>query len=203
MEFWFLLRRDGYGFFGIRLTYPYKRDRKLEKGELRHELAHIMVLLSEPNPKDVVIDPFAGKGAIPFERATAFPYQEIFAFEKDNQLVRNLKKRLSTKNTIIVQDDALFLKTIQNNSIDKIITDPPWGIYKETQIPLEEFYSKMLQSFFRILKPDGILVILIGQPEIFEKVLKLSLQPFRILSQYNILVSGKKATLYKIKFYKQ
>ncbi|MBI3442502.1 MAG: hypothetical protein HY007_01945 [Candidatus Sungbacteria bacterium] len=84
LEFWFLLRREGYGFFGIRITYPYGAERRPAKGELRKEISHIMSTLSEPQPKDIILDPFAGYGSIPSERGISFPYQKIFAVEYDN-----------------------------------------------------------------------------------------------------------------------
>ena len=92
IEFWFLVRSEGNGFFGMRITYPYYRDAPLEKGELRHQLAHILCLASQPTPLDIFLDPFAGHGAIPLERARLFPYKEIFAVESDAVLVKRLKK---------------------------------------------------------------------------------------------------------------
>ncbi|MCL5016007.1 MAG: methyltransferase domain-containing protein [Patescibacteria group bacterium] len=197
LEFWTLVRREGFGFFGIRITYPYIKEDQREKGELRSEIAYIMSALSEPTPKDTVLDPFAGHGAIPLERARGFPFRKIIAVEKDRRLVFFLKKEMGRdkKKIDAEQGDAFNLK-IKSGAVDKIITDPPWGIYEETDIPLDEFYKKMLSEFLRVLKPGGILILLIGQINVFEKVV-VELGSLQIDKRYPILVSGRKATIYK------
>ena len=172
----------------------------LGKGELRREIAHIMSTLSNPTPKDVVLDPFAGYGAIPLERAQNFPYREIIAIEKDDYLVSRLKQKVRTvkKNINVLRGDALVLSEIKNSSIDKIITDPPWGEYKEIS-NISIFYRDMLREFVRILRPDGVVVILISAKEIFESILQDQFsQIFKIKSKYDILVSGKKAAIYQL-----
>jgi len=201
LEFWLLLRREKYGFFGIRITYPFRDESHREKGELRKEIAYLMNFISKPNPRDVVLDPFAGHGTIPLERAKNFPFKEIIAVDKDDYLLSELKQKLKVftgKIIIVMRGDALNLKEIQNNSIDKIISDPPWGEYKE--IPnLEKFYEAMLKEFSRILKPDGIIILLIGAKGIFENVLQNKfVKTFCLKRKYDILVSGKKAAIYQI-----
>lgn len=200
LEFWVLIRREGYGFFGIRLTYPFAGERKREKGELRKEIAYIMSLISKPTPKDVVIDPFAGYGSIPIERALSFPFKKIIAIDKDKNLVSRLKRKVNElrKNITVIHGDALSLSKINTDSIDKIISDPPWGEYKAIAKP-EKFFEKMLWEFNRILKQDGIIVLLVGAKEIFEDVLRNKFtNVFFLKKKYNILVSGKKASIYKL-----
>ena len=200
LEIWTLLRREGYGFFGIRITYPDWSDVHRERGELRKEIAYILCLLSMPAPKDVVLDPFAGSGAIPMERAVSYPYKDIFAVEKDLNLVSQLKQRIniSRRKMSVLHSDALTLREIKDKSIDKIITDPPWGDYQKIQ-DIEGFYEKMLTEFNRILKPNGIIVLLISAKEMFENILKNQFdQIFKIRKKYDVLVSGKKVAIYQI-----
>jgi 16S rRNA G966 N2-methylase RsmD len=200
LEFWILLRREGYGFFGIRITYPFKEESYREKGKLRKEIAYIMNFISEPKLGDVVLDPFAGYGSIPLERVKNFPCKEIIAVDKDKYLIFKLKQkimRLKIKMTII-HSDALSLNKISDNSIDKIVTDPPWGEYEKIH-DLEKFYEAMLKEFNRLLKSTGIIVLLVGAKEIFENVLRTKFANiFLVKRKYNILVSGKKAAIYKL-----
>ena len=199
LEFWALLRRDGYGFFGIRITYPHRDEVHREKGKLKREIAYIMSILSNPTSKDIVLDPFAGYGALPLERAQNFPYKKVIAIEKDDGLVSKLQQKIRAMKKInVLHGDALALSEIKNGSIDKIITDPPWGEYKE--IPnINTFYRNMLKEFERILRIGGVVVILIGAKEIFESVLQDQfLQTFKIKNKYDILVSGKKAAIYQL-----
>lgn len=200
LEFWALLRREGHGFFGIRMTYPFGNDNVREKGELRKEISYIMIFVSGPNPKDVVLDPFSGYGSIPIERAKNFPYKEIIAMEKDPQLFSKLngKIRSSKAKIKVICGDALAMDQIRSGSIDKIISDPPWGEYEK--LPnLESFYGRMLEEFKRVLKASGTVTLLIGAKETFEKVLKTGFTNVFVLEEkYEILVSGKKAAIYRL-----
>lgn len=200
LEFWALVRREGYGFFGIRITYPFGEEKQREKGALRREIAYIMCLISKPNPRDVVIDPFAGYGAIPIERSLNFPYKKIIAIEKDKNLALKLQRnvRKYKKDIKVIHGDAFSLRGVENESVDKIISDPPWGEYETIPEP-EKFYQNMLREFKRILKPNGIIVLLIGAKDIFENVLQNQFSNIFVLEKkYNILVSGKKASIYRL-----
>ena len=81
--------------------------------------------------------------------------------------------------------------------MNKIITDPPWGIYKEDKRDYVEFYSKVLREFERVLIPNGIAVILTARKDGFIKALK-SMPNLNLEKDYHILVSGKKAGVYKL-----
>lgn len=176
-EFWFLERSEGFKFTGVRITkHPDYKD-VLQKGQLRPELTNLLCLISNPQPIDVVLDPFAGSGAIPAESAN-FPHKKIISGDIKTGI------------------DATKMADIADQSIDKIITDPPWGISVGTELDLPDFYSKMLSEFHRVLKPQGLAVILIGKKELFEIVLAKFTDKFCMQKKYDILVSGKKAAIY-------
>lgn len=198
-EYWFLYREEGYGFFGLRLTkHPDYKD-VLAKGQLRPELANILVLLSDPQKEDIVLDPFTGSGAIPIERAK-FPYQKIIAsdLDKDKILyyVNVLKWNQGKENRIdIRQMDALDMKEIPDGLIDKIITDPPWGIYSAIK-NINLFYVKALREMLRVLKPGGLIVMLVGRNVGIKKILEQFADVLELVKKFDILVSGKKATIF-------
>ncbi len=188
-EYWFLKRREGFVLFGLRLTrHPDYKD-VLQKGELRPELANLLCLLSEPDKDDVFLDPFSGSGSIPRER-TKFPYKKIISGDIKPALIKK------TKGIEITKLDALYTN-LPSSSINKVVTDPPWGVEVGKELDLPDFYSKMLKEFSRIMKPHGIVVILMGKKEIFEEILQQFPQ-FSLLKKYDILVSGKKAGVYKL-----
>lgn len=199
VELWFIERSEGFGLLGLRVTKNPANEKALQKGELRPELTHILCLLSEPAKSDAFLDPFAGSGAIPQTRASAFPYRQIIAVDQDESIAANLRKRLPKNSSVTVEaGDALHLAQIPDASIDKIVTDPPWGFYEARRSSeLQDFYAEMLAEFSRILKADGLLIVLMGQKERFEA----ALADHPILQQqgrWDILVSGKKAAIYKI-----
>lgn len=196
-EFWFLKRRENIGFFLLRLT---KNKSKLEKGELRPELAYILCYLSEPNKNDIFLDPFAGHGAIPIERAKYFASNMIFASDKKIGYKKYINKKINSraiKEKIIPKVlDVTKISFFQDNYITKIVTDPPWGEHEEIK-NIKEFYKKILVEFERILIKKGILVLLTSKKQEFENALS-NISNFTIKEKYNILVSGKKAGVYKI-----
>jgi 23S rRNA G2445 N2-methylase RlmL len=199
IEFWFLIRSEGLCLFGLRLTAVGKqRARKYAQGELRQELAHLLCLLSEPDGGDVFLDPFCGSGAIVLERVNNFPYRQIWAGDIDPQHVGALQRKSARqKNIKVVQWDALNLTEVVGHSVNKIVTDPPWGFFKNAELDFCEFYGKMLAEFSRVLSPRGVALILVGRKDEFERALAATAS-LRLSQKYNILVSGKKAGVYRL-----
>lgn len=200
IEFWFLARKEGSLLFGARITPLGKqKTRKYEKGELRRELAHLLVLMSDPSKDDVVLEPFAGSGAIVLERVQSFLYKKIYASDTDLDLAGELKRKTKwgQQKIVVLSENAFTLPSISDNSIDKIITDPPWGEFgPPLPSQVAPFNQEMLKSFDRVLKSNGVAVILLSRNIDFDSVVKNS--AFQISKRVNILVSGKKATVYKL-----
>jgi tRNA (guanine6-N2)-methyltransferase len=190
------VRSEGFGLVGIQFSKRPNYEKTLAKGELYPELACILCLISEPNKEDVFFDPFAGHGSIPAQRLN-FPFKQIRAGEIDRGLQRELVKRFGKK-VVVDPADALSLSTVADESIDKIVTDPPWGLY-DTNKDIPKFYTLMFKQFARVLKPAGIMVILTAQKELFTDLLKKYSKQLKLEEEYSTLVSGKKAGVYKLK----
>jgi tRNA (guanine6-N2)-methyltransferase len=189
------VRSEGFGLVGIQFSKRPNYEKTLAKGELYPELAYILCLISEPNKEDVFFDPLAGHGAIPAQRLN-FPYKQIRAGEINRNLQKELEKRFGKK-VVVDPVDALSLSTVADESIDKIVTDPPWGLY-DTDKDIPKFYDLMLKQLTRVLKPTGIMVILTAQKELFTDLLKMYSKQLKLEEEYSTLVSGKKAGVYKL-----
>ncbi|MGD2091252.1 MAG: RsmD family RNA methyltransferase [Candidatus Aminicenantes bacterium] len=205
IEFWFLLRREGVGFFMLRLTKHPAYEKVLKKGELRPELAHILCIMSQPNRDDIFLDPFCGYGAIPVERAQSFPFNLVFASDTDEEKIEYLKNRIKNLKSKKIKKyfipkvlNALDLKAFEDNFINKIVTDPPWGLFREMTMETPEFYALMLKEFLRILKINGIIVILTAKKEEVERAAADLRDKIKIVEKYDILVSGQKAAIYRM-----
>ncbi|MFC1790257.1 methyltransferase [Patescibacteria group bacterium] len=199
LEAWFLTRREGASLVGVRLTKKASLEKRLHPGELRPELVNLMGHLADLQPKDILLDPFAGYGAIPLGCARFFSSRGVIAGEKNKAVLKILKSKVKQEKTRIrvYEGDGLKLRYLADCSVDKIITDPPWGIYESQNRDWEKFYFEMLESFQRVLKPGGKMVILTAQRSILEKLVNRFPDLF-IEVKYNLLVSGKKAGLYKL-----
>ena len=200
VEFWLLARREGFGFVGMRITRHTAYEKTLERGELRPELCHLLCLISDPSEADVVLDPFCGSGAIPLARANAFPYQTVLTGDIDAKLIKSLRMKLrrQRQKVVIGRWDALNLRTFASDSVGKIITDPPWGFYRMQNADPRQFHQAMLKEFHRVLRLNGLLVLIVGTPDIFEDCMRDFAGKFTVLKRYDVLVSGKKASVYKI-----
>lgn len=197
-EFWYLYRSEKIGFFMFRITH---QKSKLERGELRSELANILCWLSEPKAEDVVLDPFAGSGAIPIERAKIEKFKGIFALDKNEIIAKKLKNKIKKirnkkiQKSFFVKGKDFFEVGFDDGFFDSIITDPPWGFFEKVEGGVKKLYGKILEKSWRVLKAGGRLVLLTARKGEFEKCVE-DFNQFQILEKYNILVSGKKVGVY-------
>ena len=198
IEFWILERSEGNIFFGVRITKKLDTKLVLEQGELRPELTNILCELSEPKVADVFLDPFAGLGAIPIERATIENYKKIFASENSKVIYQKLAQKVKSLglNVIVGKWNATKLGAVADESVDKIVTDPPWGEF-DKNINIGSLYEEFLNEAHRILKKDGILIVLSSRKELVEQILFKLKGKLKLECKFDILVSGKKAGIYK------
>lgn len=200
IEFWFLRRSEKIGFFMLRVT---KNKKKLEKGELRPELTNILCLLSKPKDDDVFLDPFCGSGAIPLERSRICGYKGIFACDKNEEIVKKFKDEIKSIGSKKL-NRSFFTKKVDflSNSFDDgyfttIVTDPPWGFFEKID-NIGKFYNDIISEMYRIIKPNGIIVLLTANRDEVIKSLENFRTKLKLLERFDILVSGKKSSIFKI-----
>lgn len=204
-EYWFLYRSEQIGFFMRRLTKTSATEKQAYKGELRRELASVLCFMSEPAATDVFLDPFCGYGSLSLERAIAGKFERIYAEDKEDNLIEIIKERKKTlpkhkwKMMITRSADFLTSKKHRDESISKIVTDPPWGLYTDMEGSETLFYRQMMQELSRIMQSGALLILLTARKEEFEEALQNNQKQLELLHKYDILVSGKKASIYKIR----
>ncbi|MDR0399841.1 MAG: hypothetical protein LBH51_02730 [Treponema sp.] len=198
MEFWFLQRREG-AFFMRRLTRRRPWDKLLHPGELPPPLAWTLCKLSDPRPGERVADPFCGYGSIPAARLRHFPPAEFFASDSDPGVLKigaakfkGTPRRGCRFSCLDVRD---LPRLIPPASLDSVITDPPWGHYRN--LPIGELYDQSLKVFAALLKPGGRAVILCGRGE--ELTTAAARHGFTTTRTMPILLSGRKAVVYVLR----
>ncbi|MDR2782967.1 MAG: methyltransferase domain-containing protein [Treponema sp.] len=201
VEFWFLYRNEGFSFFLRRLSKHAPFDAALHKGELTPQLAYILCWLSDPRKSDVILDPFCGYGSILRQRMR-FPFEKFYSFDIKDEAARVSKSKVKgaflKKCDVRKVDFFTIFHHLKEGSVDAIITDPPWGIYEALPMPTDQFYDKMLRIFYRLLKPDGVIIVLTARNDEFGASVSC-IKEFTVVEAPNVLVSGRKARVYKIK----
>jgi len=195
-EIWFCIRRESFAFCGELISKREFTEKNLNKGELRPEIAYLICSFAGIQPDDVVLEPFCGYGSIPVQLAKRFKCSKIYASDIDEEKVKMIScgalRQAQGVQIDLRQADAFELAHIQDNSIDKIITDPPWGLWEN--IPdIEDFYNKMFVSFRRVIKQKGKMIILSARTHELESAVKT--QGLKIEKSLHTLVNGKKANL--------
>ncbi|MBX9786201.1 MAG: methyltransferase [Alphaproteobacteria bacterium] len=197
-EFW-LAKRTG-NFFALMLRITDNKANP-EKGELRPELASFFVYLSEPTQQDIVWDPFAGSGSIPLNRID-LPFKKLYISDNNQKNVDLIKEKLSCKKHkfkqhITTQKHDFIKGQILNENCNKIITDPPWGLHQSIE-NVQEFYCQMFKKFSESLVKGGLLIILVSREVNLQNIFKTFNDKFKLITTLEILVSGKKAIIYKL-----
>jgi 16S rRNA G966 N2-methylase RsmD len=206
VEFWFLYRTEGFSLFMQRLSYHASFDKAVHKGELTPPLAYALCEAARLPKGALVLDPFCGYGAIPKACLTYFPARICYAFDISDEAVAYTRRALigiAAKRTVIRKLDVRVLPSlIPSESLDAIITDPPWGFYERPTFPLPRFYADMLECFAIALKPDGSITLLTAQTELVKSLVEepnALRNPLIIEETFNVLVSGRKASLFRLK----
>lgn len=190
-DFYIIERTSGTSLLALRLPRSKFKRETLQSGELRPELAHILCLAAGINAKHTVLDMFAGYGAIPLEAVRGFGCKKVIALDKERFSKRHENKAIKWHQT-----DAAQMDFLANNSIDRIVTDPPWGRFDAT-LDLQTLYTDFLKETQRVLRAGGVAVVLTGYEDAvtaFGEFRKLEL-----IGSWNVLVSGNKATIYKLR----
>jgi len=205
VEFWVLRRRNGAVFFCIRLSRRRAAEKARIPGQLRPELAELLCEISEPCADDVFLDPFVGSGAIVVARVRR-PYNIAFAFDIDEYKARAFRReahelqrrKIARGGPIIARcEDARCMTSLEDGFVDRVVTDPPWGLFSGLPEGSADLYRDALREMVRVTKPGGVIVMLLGRTEKAEAIARVTQYGLELVQRLNILVSGKKAMVLK------
>ena len=184
-------RASGARFLTLRLARAKFKRENQAAGELRPELAHVLCLAARIKAKHRVLDMFAGTGAIPLEAVRGFGCRDVVAVDE-----RFIETRHDNAAISWFTADARSLPFIDDCSIDRVVTDPPWGMYDAEIADLDALYTGFSREAARVLKPDGFLVVLTGYDDAARCI--DATEKLKPVSQWPILVSGAKSRIIKL-----
>lgn len=153
-----------------------------KSGMLPPKLARIMINLAEPEPNDVILDPFCGSGTILTE-ALSLGFANVIGSDNSPKAIDDSKKNVNwfvNKNFEINQESNIKIfqadvrqldKEIQPESVNKIISEPYLGkplTGKEAKSQLttqaeelRQLYTDAFRVFYKILSPKGTIIFIV------------------------------------------
>src|SRR5580658_2277107 len=165
---WWATMLGGEVILAIRLSDETMRHREYKAAHrpasLRPSVAAALAWLSEPRAGEVVLDPFCGAGTVLIERAHLGRYAMLLGSDRDIGALEAARANIGPRYQPIRIEhwDATRLP-LEESSVDKIVTNLPWGMRYGSHGENRRLYPRWLAEFARVLKPGGLAVILTAE----------------------------------------
>lgn len=171
--------QDFSGFSKRDYDRPFKDKRS---GIMPPKLARMMINLAGKSNQKVIIDPFCGSGTV-LQEAVILGYNKLIGTDINPKAIGDTEKNLnwlfgqypaldrsSYKITVKACDVRLLESFISAQSIDIVITEPYLGqplhrspdeqAIQKIFFELEKIYFDAFNQFYKILKPNGVIIII-------------------------------------------
>lgn len=184
---------------GLRLSDVSMRRRAKRAhlpASLRPALAAAMVMLSEPAPADIFLDPMAGAGTLLVERAAAGPFAQIYGGDNNRAAVTAMETNTSDLRGAVEcrRWDARALP-LDEQSVNKVAVNLPFGKQVAENEDLPRLYRAVLGEIRRVIQPGGRVVILAGDMRLLDSARKAAAPTLRPLERHRVAVLGQPATI--------
>jgi len=191
---------------GLRVSDRTMRHRKYKlehiPASLRPTVAAAMVRLAEPRPGQILLDPMCGAGTILAELQDSWRHSFssantrdllILGGDIDPRALRSARSNLARLGvTGLVRWDVTRLP-IADESVDTIISNPPFGIQLKRPEGIRAFYRKLVVELDRVLRPRAHAVLLVSEfPALKEAASEFG---WRLDRQFNLRILGQPSTL--------
>jgi 23S rRNA G2445 N2-methylase RlmL len=154
---------------GMRLaTAPlHRRSYKQEHrpGSLKPSVAAALLFLAQTAPHHTVLDPCCGAGTILVE-AAAIGAKAIGGDQEPAAVAAAQSNADAAGITINVQAWDARALPLDNASVDRIVTNLPWGRQVGVESTLADFYRSACAEMERVLKGNGCIVLLTNRPDL-------------------------------------
>lgn len=142
---------------------------------LKPTIAYSMIRLACLKEGDKLVDPMCGGGTIPIE-AACYMYGriKIYGFDVNPRFIEGAKINARTAGVShLITFDKVDCKKLSNkiSEVDKIVTNPPFGIRMEPKQPISNLYKGFAREAYKVLTEKGYLVIITLKSGIMKKAL--------------------------------
>ncbi|MGD9889865.1 MAG: methyltransferase domain-containing protein [Dehalococcoidia bacterium] len=202
LEFWVHLVRD-HLVIGIRLSSADLRYRTYKQANvpasLKPTIAAAMVLVSQPRPDDVVLDPMCGAGTLLIERGEASRYRRLLGGDGDPEAVTATRANIGPRYQPIElrQWNAQSLP-VADRSVDAILCNLPFGRQIGSEQGNRVLYPAVIAEWSRVLAPGGRLVLLTADSRLLTTVIAKH-RGLRLQDRLPLRVRGLPAAIHLIR----
>jgi tRNA (guanine6-N2)-methyltransferase len=134
-------------------------------GSLKPSVAAALLLLADVSPDITVLDPCCGAGTILIEAARLGAHAQ--GGDLDTEAVATAKRNASAAGVEIdVQQWDVRALPLADGSIERIVTNMPWGRQVEVEKPLWQLYRDACAEMERVLADGGRIVVLTNLPQL-------------------------------------
>lgn len=161
---------------------------------IKAPLAYGMLRMADIRDGDTLLDPFCGGGTILIEAAQIWDGRiKILGSDINSRFLegacKNIKAAGVEEYVSLETADARKLDEYYSREIDKIVTNPPYGVRLGRERNLKELYWSFLNTASRVMKPDGRIVIINLKATSFRSLV-LKTKKFKIIHERVVETGG-------------
>lgn len=193
---------------GFRLSDGQKRKgRKLQQDGpemIRPSLAAALILLTEPTPDDVLLDPLCDNGRLLFTRRLFGPYRRLIGADLTPEPLALARENLTTRRHGRLPDDIeLHLwdydrLPLADTAVDRVVAILPDSHQVGDEGELKRLYAGIFSEIARTLRPEGRAIILSREYDLVKESLRQ--RPLlEIQTGYSVKVGAQWGRIYIIK----
>ncbi len=132
---------------------------------LKHTLAYAMLRLSGARNGELLLDPMCGGGTIAVEAALLLENSRIICMDINPRflkgaLVNMIAARVEGRVRVLVGDATRLTDYVERESVDRIITNPPYGIRMGELEEARNIIRGFIPEAYKVLRPGGTLTII-------------------------------------------
>lgn len=177
---------------GMRLANAplYKRTYKQEHipGSLKPSVAAAMLFLAQAEIDQTVLDPCCGAGTILIEAASN-GLRAIGGDQDQNALDAATRNAQAANVPVELHHWDARTLPYATASIDRIVSNLPWGRQVEVDDTLAAFYQAACKEIERVIVPTGRIILLTNRPEL------VSFDTYQVAEKIEISLFGQTPTI--------
>ncbi|MBF0224294.1 MAG: methyltransferase domain-containing protein [Desulfobacterales bacterium] len=152
----------------------YPKNRFVIPASIHPTVGASLCIASEIKPDDIVCDVCCGAGTILFERLKMSSAHKVLGFDLSSEAIKLCKKNLSIfKEKFLTAIADMRRLPLENNSVNVVIANLPFGIRVGERNKNKELYANFLKETKRILLPNGRIIAYTHDTASFESACKM------------------------------